>query len=122
MKTLNLNIKLDEPVKSDDGKEDLSPCKVATRWIGIMLERAINKPDIKTMRPTVGVTMEIQRKYFKVMDGLDAHKNGIVELEDDDFGFLDRKFHQAEMPLQRNLVSVLVQIEDAINTAKINKN
>ena len=119
MKKLNLNIKLNEPVKSEDGKTDLKSCEVAVRWIGVMLERAMNKPDLKTMRPTLAVGMDVQRKYFRVMDKLESHKDGIVEFEDDDFNFMDRKFHQAEIPLQRDVTEILVQVDDAINKAKV---
>lgn len=120
MKKVDLNIKLSKPAKDEKGAIR-KPCEVAIQWIGIMLGRAINKPDPKTGNPTVVSNMEVQRKYFRVMNTLDAHKKGIVEIEDDDFNFLDRNFHQAEMAVQRDIAEVLVAIEDALNEAKIEK-
>ncbi len=63
--------------------------------------------------------MEVQRRYNKVMEQLEEHKNGIAEIEDDDFDFLDRKFHQHEMSVQRDISKILVGIEDALNKAKV---
>lgn len=118
MKTLDLNIKLKTPVKGEDEKTDLKGREVAVRWIGLMIERSLNKPDIRTGRPTVAVNMDTQRKYFKVITKLEDAKDGIVKLEDDDFTFMDRKFHQAEIPVQKESTEILMSIEDAINKAK----
>lgn len=119
MKKLDINIKLSEPVVDADKKTELKPYEVGARWLGIMLERAINKPDAKTMRPTVNVGMEVQRKYFQVMDAIDKAKDGVVELDNDAFTFLDRKFHQAEMSVNKGVAEILVALSDAINKAKI---
>ena len=135
MKKLDLNIELIEPIKRqvEDGVDDKGKPKfreevvpaydVSLQWIGVMIERAINKPrpDMRTGRliPTVEVTMAVQRKYNKVMDALEAHKDGIAEVEDDDFSFLDSKFHQAEMSVQRDVNKILVSIDDRILKAKI---
>ncbi|KKM95752.1 hypothetical protein LCGC14_1185090 [marine sediment metagenome] len=121
MKKIDLNIKVDEPVKGED-KKDMSAPEVAIRWIGIMVERALNKPEPKTGRPTLTANMDVQRKYFKLMDALDKHKDGIAELEDDVFQFLDRKFHQAEIAAQLDVTKLLVYIENAINKAKVEAN
>lgn len=118
MKRIDLNIKLKEEVIGEDGKTPMKGFEVAIRWIGVMVERALNKPDQKTMRPTMAVDMNTQRKYFRVMDAIDRHKEGIVELEDDDFQFLHRKFNQAEIPAQREITEILVKIDDALNSAK----
>lgn len=117
MKKLDLNIILKESVK--EGDKELKGYEVASRWIGVMLERSLNKPDPKTMRPTVAVNMDVQRKYFKVMDKVESTKDGMIELEDDEFAFLDRKYHQAEIPIQKDISEILVRIDDAINKAKI---
>ncbi len=119
MKKLDLNIKLKEEVMDDDGKTPLAPLKVAKRWVGIMLERAINKPDPRTRQATTPVSMDVQRQYFKVLDALDNDKEGIVEMEDDTFSFMDRKFHQALVPVQAGISEILVRIGDAINLAKV---
>ena len=135
MRKLDLNIKLVEPIKrrlEDDVDEKGKPkfreevvpnYEVAIQWISVMIERAINKPrpDMRTGRliPTVEVTMAVQRRYNKVMDALDAHKDGVAEMEDDDFDFLDKKFHQAEMSVQRDVNKILVSIDDNILRAKM---
>jgi len=137
MKRLDLNIKLDEEVQRQeengvdkDGKPKfktvvVSPVEVAIQWLGVMLERAINQPktDPRTGRlmPTVEVGMAVQRKYFRVMDTLEKHKDGIVEMEDDDFSFLDSKFHQAEISVQREVNKLLVKIDDCLQKAKMEK-
>ena len=135
MKKLNLNIKLDEPVKNrvEDGVDkdnrpkfkevDVPAHDVAINWISVMVERALNKPkvDVRTGRlvPTAEVSMPTQRMYGKMMDALEAHKEGIAEIDDDIFDFLDRKFHQAEISVQREINRILVRIDDAINKAKV---
>lgn len=134
---IDLNIKLAEPVKRrvDDGvdekgkpkfrEEDVPAYDVALQWLAVMMERAINKPrpDIRTGRliPTVEVTMAIQRKYNKVMTALEAHKDGVAELEDDDFEFLKRKFNQAELSVQREVNVILVELDNAILKAQMPK-
>ena len=118
VKRLNLKIKTKNPVEDTD-KKVMAPEELAIKWISIMIERALNKPDPRTGQPTVFSGMDAQRKYFKVIGALEAHKDGIVELEDDDFSFLDRKFHQAELLVQRDISEVLVAIEDEINKAKV---
>ena len=121
MKKLNLNIKVSKPIKSEDGKTDMTPQETSVRWIGLMLERAINKPDPRTRAATTTVRMEVQRKYFKVMTALEDAKDGIASVEDDDFNFLDSKYHQAEMPVGRDISEILVAIDDKINEAKVVK-
>ena len=133
MKKLNLNIKLDEKVMKQvedgvdkDGKPkfkevEVPAYEVSIQWLSVMMERAINKPkvDVRSGRlvPTVEVQMSTQRKYGKIMDALEAHKNGIAELGDDDFDFLNRKFHQAEISVQREINRILVRLDDNINKA-----
>lgn len=133
MVKLDLNIVLKEVVKENvvDGKDfkgapkfkvvELSAPTVATRWIGIMLENAINNPklDPRTNRmvPTVRVKMEVQRAYNNVMNALEGNVAGIAELELSSFEFLNRKFHQAEISVQRDISEILVAIDDKITQA-----
>jgi hypothetical protein len=134
MKSFNLNIKLDEPVKRQvedgtdkDGRpkfrvEDVSPIEVSIQWISVMLERALNQPKIDVrsgqLRPTVEVNMAVQRRYGKVMESLESNVNGIVEMEDEDFTFLTSKFHQAQISVQREVNKILVRIDDALGKVK----
>jgi len=135
MRHLDLNIKLDEKVMKqvEDGvekdgkpkfKEEVVPAyDVAVQWISVMVERAINKPkvDMRTGRlvPTVEVSMPVQRQYGKMMDALESHKEGIAEMDDELFDFMDRKFHQAEISVQREVNRILIRLDDAINKAKV---
>jgi hypothetical protein len=135
MKRLDLNIKLDEKVMKqvEDGVDksgqpkykevEVSAVEVAINWISVMVERAINKPkvDVRTGRlvPTVEVSMQTQRAYFKMMDALENNKGGVTEMEDEVFDFLDRRFHQAEISVQREVNRILIRIDDAINKAKV---
>jgi hypothetical protein len=88
-----------------------------------MVERAINKPKLNNatgrLTPTVEVSMSVHRVYGKMMDALEAQKNGIVEMDDDTFDFMDRKFHQAEISVQRDVNRLLLLVDDAINRAKV---
>ena len=135
MKKLDLNIKLDEKVLKQiedgtdkDGKmkfkeEEVPAYEVAINWISVMVERAINKPkvDPRTNRlvPTVEVSMQTQRAYGKMMDALESHVGGVAEMDDENFDFMDRKFHQAEISVQREVNKLLIRIDDAINKAKV---
>ena len=118
MKKLDLNIEVEVPVK--EGEKTLSPVEIAIKWIQIMLERALNKPETNG-RATKMVPLDMHRKYDKVMTALEKHKDGISELEDEDFNFLDKKFKEAEIPVQRGVSEVLIQIEDALDKAKVAK-
>ena len=116
MKKIDLNITLPEGVNK--GEQNISGIELAKNWIGSALQRAINKPDAKTNRPTVNVGMEVQRKYFRVMDTLDKAVDGIAEIEDGDYDFLKRKFSQAQFPVQGGVNEILVAIEERINKAE----
>ncbi len=133
MVTLDLNIELKEVVKEniEDGKDfkgamkfkvvEVSPPTVALRWIGIMMENAINKPKLdprsNRMVPTVRVKLEVHRAYSNVMNALEKNSAGIAELEPEQFEFLNRKYHQAELSVQAEISSILVLIDDKINKA-----
>jgi hypothetical protein len=134
MKKLDLNIVLDEKVmrQVEDGvdkdnkpkfrDEEVPAYDVSINWISVMVERAINKPKVNMqgrLVPTVEVSMPIQRAYGKMMDALEAHKDGIAEMDDEVFDFMDRKFHQAEISVQREVNRILIRLDDVINKAKV---
>ena len=135
MKKLDLNIKslekfteqvedgIDEKTKQPKFKVITIPNHdVAIHWISVMVERAINKPKLNQqtgrLMPTVEVGMQTQRTYGKMMDALEAQKDGIIEMEDDIFEFMDRKYHQAELSVSREVNRILISIDDAINKCK----
>ncbi len=128
MKEINLNIKLDSPVyknkeqtpeeiknKVPIEKVEIPAYEIAVRWIQQALETAINDIDPQTGRPRKAVKLEVHRRYNRVMNALEAHKEGIAQLEDDDYDFLNRKYHQAEMSVHREVSKVLDMISLAIN-------
>lgn len=115
MKKVDLNIQCKE-VKDEKGKITL-PSDLAKRWITIMIERAINKPDNQG-RATQQANMDTQRRCFKVLNILDNAENGIATFDDDDFDFLYRKFHQAEIAFQKDIAEILCQVEKALDKAK----
>lgn len=148
MRKLDLNIKVDKPTRDsiviqlmeevnellvqlnmpkryepEDEAPIVKPRDIAINWIRNMLENAINKPKWSDRHsafvPTQTANMDVQRSYDKIMTALENHKNGIAEMEDDVFSTFDRKFHQAELRLQRDVNKILVKIDDAINKAKI---
>lgn len=92
-------------------------------WIGNMIERGANKLDPLTGRATKTSDWDVQRKYNKVMDIVEGSEDnkGIVEMEDDDFKFLNRKFHQGEAPLIRNINKILIPISRAIKKADLDE-
>lgn len=113
MKKFNLNVEVDE---SQMGEEK-DKVKFIITWIGNMVARATNKPDING-RSTKMVSMDEQRKYNGIMNKLESHKEGIVELEDDDFNYMQRKFNQAEVPLNRDTSKLIVSISKQMDEAK----
>lgn len=121
MKKLNLGIKFSKPFE-EDGKK-LKSYEISIRWIKLMVQRAVNKPkfDPRTNQfiPTAQANMDIQTKFTIMVNMLMGHKEGIAELEEDIFKFLDEKFSTAELPLQEDTSEILTAIQNRINEAKI---
>lgn len=113
MKKLNLNIEVDEK-QMDEEKDKV---KFIILWIGNMVARAVNKPDLNG-RATKMANMDEQRKYNNLISKLELHKNGIAELEDDDFNYMQRKFNQAEIPLNRDTSKLIISISKRMDEAK----
>lgn len=113
MKKLDLNIVMDEKFYGKD-------VKIVDSAINMLLSavnRAINKPDTKGM-PSTTSNMDVQRKLARIMRILDDNKEGIVELEDDDFDFIYKKFHQSEFPVGRDITPILFEIEKKLDETK----
>ena len=117
MRKFNMEIE----IREESMGQEKDKVKIVILWISNMIERAVNKPDPQTGRPKAAANMEEQRKYSKVIDALNTHKKGIVELEDDIFDYMYRKFHQAELPLQRDVSKILSQISKNMDKAKSEK-
>ncbi len=113
MKKLDLNIEIDEDLL----KEKKDKIEIVILWIGNMVARATNKPDVSG-KATKMVSMDEQRKYDKIINCIEANKKGLVEMEDDDFNYMQRKFNQAEMPLSRDMTKLLVSISKRMDEAK----
>jgi len=140
MKTLDLNILLPERKDIFDEESfkrerpDLyekylipssqkSDLKIVIETIANMIERGVNKMDLKTGRATQAVNMDVQYKYGKVMNIIEGSEDneGIAEFDDDDFRFLNRKFHQGEAPLIRDFNKILIPVSRAIKKADIDE-
>jgi hypothetical protein len=97
-----------------------SDLQITINWLGNLIENALNGTiDPKTGRSSKTSSMDVQRKYNKVMNKVDENENGIVTMEDDDFKFLNRKYHQGEVPIIRDINKILVPLSDAIKRADI---
>jgi len=97
-----------------------SDLKITINWIKNMIENALNgNVDLKTGRYAKSSNLDVQRKYNKVMNCVEENEKGIVIIEDDDFKFLNRKYHQAESPISRDINKIIVAISDAIKKAEI---
>ncbi|GAF69457.1 unnamed protein product, partial [marine sediment metagenome] len=101
---------------------DEKPVDVAIRWIEFMVSRAINKPKFNErmgrMMATVEVTMDVHRKYGRVMNALDGHKEGMVEMEDADLSFLQSKWDKAEIAVGGDGSKLLLVVDRAVHGAK----
>ena len=122
MKTLDLNIKFEVP--EDQKPEDvMENYDVAIMYIDRMVTRSINKPVLDTRTnqwvPSVMPDMAVQRKYGKLMTALEAHKKGIALLEDDTFEFMQSKWNKAGMAVQRDINKILLELDRAIDLAKV---
>lgn len=121
MKKLNLCIKLSKPVEEDSKK--LKSYEVSIRWIKLMVMRAVNKPRfdsrLNQFVPTTQGNMDTQANFTIMTNMLMNHKQGIAEIEDDTFKFLDEKFAAAEFPLQEDTAEILTAVRNEINKAKI---
>ncbi|GAF96307.1 unnamed protein product, partial [marine sediment metagenome] len=71
-------------------------------------------------RPTASSVAEIHRKYTKIMEALENAEKGLVVLEDDDYGFLERKFRQGVdlLPVQRDMSEILTKVSDQLTKIK----
>lgn len=116
MAKIDLNIKLIKPITDDKGVE-AKPYTIAIRWIGALLERSFNQPD-KDGRATSQVGLDQHRRYFNIMNKIDAHVDGIVELSDDDISFIKRYISKVQMPVQRDVTEILVAVYNIFDTIK----
>ena len=114
---LNLGLKFEVPQRLD-GKP-VTNLELMIYWLRIAVENTLNKTDNTTGIAKVGSKQEVQRRYNNLFNAVDKNENGIVTLEDEDFSFLDSKFNQHELPVQRNRSKILVALGNAINKAKV---
>ncbi len=92
---IDLNIKIDDLEPKKDFK-DKKPIDVSKKFI----ETAFNWLQTKLKDPrnpaSAGLTISEQRKIYKILDVLDNHKDGIIEIEDDFYNFLKETFNKVE--------------------------
>lgn len=63
-----------------------------------------------------GLSMDSQRRLFKIMDKMDNSKDFSVELEDAEFELIDDAFKNAKFPPELN--KVVCQMYDFIDAAR----
>ncbi|HEA21444.1 MAG TPA: hypothetical protein ENH87_11050 [Pricia antarctica] len=85
--------------------------------ISNMIARSCNKPN-KDGVSTVNSNMETQRRYNKIMNTLESNKQGLVEMDGDDFDYMAKKFRSAEIPINRTYADVLIKIDNIFSQAK----
>ena len=112
MKKLDLKIQIDEKMLP----KDTTVIDTAINYLLTAVNRAINKPDARGMA-TNNANMDTQRIIARIMRVLDGHKDGIAEIEDSDFDFIYKKFHQAEFPVGRDISPILFELENKLNEA-----
>jgi len=113
MKKLDLNLEVGE--KHLGAEKD--KVKIVINWILGALSRSINKPDTKG-NPTSLSNIDVQRRYAKITHLLNAQKDGVIEMDDDDFSFLHKKFHQAEFPVGSDVSVLLADISKRLDEVK----
>lgn len=140
MKKLDLNIELKETLKSageiiqcphckEDFKvkenEDLSSVEVALIWMQNLIERSLNEPRMDFQSGQLIATKtqipEVHRKYNKIMDKLEAHVDGIVELEDEDLKWIKEKFANPKggVSILRSVSKIISALTVALHKAEI---
>lgn len=130
MKKLDLNVEIDEKeLRAEKRKctncgneiilqEKQEKFKVIIDLIGNMIARALNKPDSKTGQPKQS-NMDVHRKYNKIMDIIESHKEGIIDIEDDDLNYIVNKFNfESEVTVNRSLSRLLSNISKRLDEAK----
>lgn len=148
MKKLNLNIVLEKPEKvpelDDDGHivqkdklddkgkpvldakgnivkevcmKELSAIESALNWIENSVIRVLNGTSIDR-RATKQPKLSEKAKWRKLSLALEAHKDGIVYLEEDDYKYLDKTFHELEQIADSVVDEILFAISDAIKGAE----
>lgn len=107
MKTLKFNLNFDFAKDKSEVPDKVSD------YIGKLLTLALK------LRFKDGLSMESQRKLFKILDKFDHCADNAVDLEDAEFELIDDAFKNAKFAPDMN--KVLCQVYDFIDEAKQTK-
>ena len=104
MKKLNLTIKIDDL--------DIGPKKLSVSEI---VKSNIESTIIIYSQQVQGITLSDQRKVYKILEAL--NKGIIFELEDSEFDFIYKVYHEAKFV---GAVKIVVRIADKLEESKLN--
>ena len=108
---IDLNIKIDDLKPKEDFKEK-KPIEVSESYIQSAFTWLQTQPKRPNDPASAGLTLPEQRKIYKILDALDKHKEGIVELDDDLYNYLKDTFNKVEWVGGTRIV---VRVADAID-------
>ena len=111
MKSVNLEIKMDDLVLSEEEKK-LKPQEMTKRYIELALNLYQAQPNERGQAG--GLLVADQRKIYKVLEALDKADN-VLELEDDWFEFLYDAFNAIKW---RGGTKIVVRVADKLEEAK----
>lgn len=101
--------KMDRSVVKGDKSENVSDAELFIGYMNGAFQSAFKD----------GLSREYMRRAFKISEKIEASKDGVVELEDAEFGLIDDTFTRAKF---NSIISkMVVQIYDAIDATKIEK-
>ena len=108
---INLNIKIDDLEPKKDFK-DKSGIEISKNFIQSAFNWTQTQPKNPQNPASAGLSIVEQRKIYKVLDCLDNHADGVIELEDDIYNFLKTTFNKVEWV---GGTKIVVRIADAID-------
>lgn len=114
MKSINLEIKMDDLVLNEDEKK-LKPQDMSKRYIELALNLYQAQPNERGQ--SRGLSVSEQRKIYKVLEALEGAGN-VLELEDDWFNFLYKIFNEVKWV---GGTKIVVRLADKLEEAKAGK-
>lgn len=120
MKELNMNIKVDDIKIAESQDNDLTSCQIFLNWI----ENAVVSIYVNENGQPIPVPDRERRKLDKLLNKLDEHKEGVIELTDSEYALLQEKWKTKKftaVSLTRNLRKLLTRMDLVIIPDEINK-
>lgn len=101
--------KMDRSVVKGDQSEDVNDADIFIGYLHGAFQSAFKD----------GLSREYMRRAFKIAEKVESSKDGMIELEDAEFGLIDDAFTRAKF--NPRISKMVIQIYDALETAKIEK-